>query len=264
MELLTQSNAILGQGQMSLAKYLFIAAQEDDRELKAHEVERFFWHVLERVDPQVDLHFIGNTTIDTLDYSGTGLNQGSKVIVAAAGQPKRQLCTEIPSNLRLPDGFSDARLVSKGIIAVTGPSFAHSNTDLRRFCEELAKYNPSLMSESLGPSIQAREQENYNPQPNHKHELRAEPILFVLCDDADFVAKSFDNFLWVAFTRSNPCYDVDGLGAFVEHKTWGCTGPLVIDARRKPHHAPPLVESPEITAKVDKLFTKNGPLGAWG
>ena len=60
------------------------------------------------------------------------------------------------------------------------------------------------------------------------------------------------NFLWVTFTRSNPAADIDGIGAFIDQKHWGCTGPLVIDARIKPHHAPPLVDDPEIERRVDR------------
>ena len=65
--------------------------------------------------------------------------------------------------------------------------------------------------------------------------------------------RSIKNFLWVVFTRSNPAIDVDGVASFVENKHWGCRGPLVIDARTKPHHAPPLVEDAEITRKVDSI-----------
>ena len=88
-ELLTLANALLGHGQLSLAKYLWIAAAEDAPELDVFHVPDFFRHVLERVDWRRDLHFQTCTTIDTLDYSGSGLNEGSKAIVAAAGPPLR-------------------------------------------------------------------------------------------------------------------------------------------------------------------------------
>ena len=84
--------------------------------------------------------------------------------------------------------------------------------------------------------------------------------LVVLCDDADFVARSLANFLWVTFTRSNPAVDVHGVGAFTRHKAWGCTGPILIDARTKPHHAPPLEMDPKVTARVDAMFARGGPL----
>ena len=123
-ELLTLANAILGQGQLSLAKYLFIVAKEDAPDLDIHDIAAFFRHVLERFDPETDLHFQTRTTIDTLDYSaGMGLNAGSKLVIAAAGPKRRELATEVPSGLRLPDGFSDPRIVMPGVLAVRGPSY---------------------------------------------------------------------------------------------------------------------------------------------
>src|SRR6185437_13520278 len=99
-----------GQGQMSLAKYLWIVAHEDDPGLDIHDVPAFFRHALERVDWTADLHFQTRTTIDTLDYSGHGLNQGSKVVIAAAGPRRRTLPTEVPAGLQLPEGFQAPRL----------------------------------------------------------------------------------------------------------------------------------------------------------
>ena len=84
--------------------------------------------------------------------------------------------------------------------------------------------------------------------------------LIVLVDDADFTARSLSNFLWVTFTRSNPAADIDGVDSFVEQKHWSCRGPLVIDARSKPHHAAPLVEDPAVTKRVDRLGERGGPL----
>jgi 4-hydroxy-3-polyprenylbenzoate decarboxylase len=101
-EILTIANAILGFNQMSLAKFLFIAARQDSEELDTHDTIEFFQHILERLDTRRDLHFHTNTTMDTLDYSGDGLNTGSKVVVAAAGPPIRNLGDSLPSLLFLP------------------------------------------------------------------------------------------------------------------------------------------------------------------
>ncbi|MCM2266116.1 MAG: UbiD family decarboxylase, partial [Desulfuromonadales bacterium] len=79
-ELLTQANALLGQGQLSLAKYLLIADGCGAPQLDLHDIAAFLRHLLERVDWRRDLHFQTHTTIDTLDYSGHGFNQGSKVV----------------------------------------------------------------------------------------------------------------------------------------------------------------------------------------
>jgi 4-hydroxy-3-polyprenylbenzoate decarboxylase len=82
----------------------------------------------------------------------------------------------------------------------------------------------------------------------------------VLCDDAGFVAKNLDNFVWATFTRSNPSHDIYGVHSFTEHKHWGCKGPLIIDARIKPHHAPILEKDPAVEKLVDKMGEKGGVL----
>jgi 4-hydroxy-3-polyprenylbenzoate decarboxylase len=231
-ELLTCANAILGQGQLSLAKYLLIVAGEDDPRLDIHDVAAFFQHLLSRVDWRTDLHFQTCTTIDTLDYSGTGLNQGSKLVIAAAGPPRRSLPATLPEGLRLPAGFSSARVVLPGVLAVDAPPYAQEGlAALTRFCSAL------------------NEQEPINQFP-----------LVVLVDDAEFTARTLSNFLWVVFTRSNPSHDIEGIGSFTDFKHWGCRGALVIDARSKPHHAAPLEDDPEVTRRVDALAAPGGPL----
>lgn len=228
-ELLTCANAILGQGQLSLAKYLLMIAKEDAPDLDIHDIPRFFAHLLERIDWASDVHFQTQTTIDTLDYSGTGFNEGSKVVLAAVGPPRRVLPTQLPGDLRLPDGFTQPRVCLPGVLAVQGPTYTmRAGTEmepaLRRFCE------------AYGPS----------------DAINAFPLL-VLVDDAEFAARTLNNFLWVTFTRSNPAVDIAGIAEFSWHKHWGCHGALVIDARIKPHHAPPLVEDAEAARRVDAL-----------
>jgi 4-hydroxy-3-polyprenylbenzoate decarboxylase len=82
----------------------------------------------------------------------------------------------------------------------------------------------------------------------------------VIVDDSQFVAESLRNFLWVTFTRANPAADIYGVESFTHDKHWGCRGSLVIDARFKPHHAPPLVEDPAVSRRVDALAARGGPL----
>jgi len=84
--------------------------------------------------------------------------------------------------------------------------------------------------------------------------------LVVIVDDSKFTARALNNFLWVTFTRSNPAADLYGVGAFTHRKHWGCAGPLVIDARIKAHHAPPLVEDADVSRRVDALAARGGPL----
>ena len=82
--------------------------------------------------------------------------------------------------------------------------------------------------------------------------------LIVVVDQSDFAAGSLENFLWTMFTRSDPASDVYGIEPFVADKHWGCHGSLVIDARAKPHHAPPLIEDPAVTRRVDALAAPAG------
>jgi 4-hydroxy-3-polyprenylbenzoate decarboxylase len=89
--------------------------------------------------------------------------------------------------------------------------------------------------------------------------INAFPLL-LLVDDSDFCARNLNNWLWVTFTRSNPAADVHGIAATTHHKHWGCAGALVIDARIKPHHAPPLEEDPAVSKRVDQLAAPGGPL----
>jgi 4-hydroxy-3-polyprenylbenzoate decarboxylase len=232
-ELLTCANAILGQGQLSLAKYLFIVAREDDPELDVHDIPAFFRHLLERVDWRNDLHFQTRTTIDTLDYSGTGLNAGSKVVIAAAGNKRRALPVDLPEGFRLPVGFGDPRVCLPGILAVEAPPYdaPAKSADVARFCDAFGEETP----------------------------LHHFPLV-LLVDDSGFASRTLNNWIWATFTRSNPAADVYGVGAFTEQKHWGCTGPLVIDARVKPHHAPPLEEDPTVSRRVEELAVPGGPL----
>jgi 4-hydroxy-3-polyprenylbenzoate decarboxylase len=233
-ELLTLANAILGQGQLSLAKYLWIAAREDDPTLEADDIRAIFRHILERIDPTRDLHFQTHTTMDTLDYSAGTINQGSKLVIAAAGPSVRRLPAELAGE-RPPAGFGPIRMCMPGVLAVGAPRFEHHEGDcephVRTFCE-------------------ASEADN---------SLARFPLI-VLVDDADFAVASLENFLWTTFTRSDPARDVHGAGEFVCQKHWGCRGPIVIDARAKPHHAPALIEDPVVSRRVDALAASGGPL----
>ena len=250
-ELLTQSAAILGQGQLSLAKYLFIVDGLEAPGLDAHDVPRFLRHLLERVDWRRDCHFHTETTIDTLDYSGSGFNAGSKLVVAARGPARRTLPNELPAAVTLPSGFGAPHVCAPGIVAVAGPPITPRPT--LDAGDEAAIWKPSAGAgwsadiERLVATIGA------------EHPLRAWPLLVVV-DDPAFAARRLDNLLWVTFTRSNPAPDVHGVVAVTRHKHWGCEGPLVIDARLKPHHAPPVEEDPEVAARVDEMCARGGPL----
>ncbi len=235
MELLTQAHAILGQGQLSLAKYLWIAAEQDNPQLDIQQIPQFLSHILERVDWRRDLHFTTRTTVDTLDYSGSGLNRGSKLVIAATGPARRTLPGGLPDDLTLPTDFKAPLSIMPGILAITGPPATadrgNSDPAIETFCAAFAEDHP----------------------------LNDWPLLVVV-DDSAFCAANFSNFLWTTFTRSDPATDVYGIGAGIAGKHWGCRGSLVIDARSKPHHAPALAADPAIEQRVDKLGAAGGIL----
>jgi len=232
-EILTIANQILGKNQLSLAKYLFISAFEDNPQLNIHDIQAFFQHVLERIDPSRDLHFHTKTTIDTLDYSGDGINSGSKVVFAAAGDKVRDLVKEVPPAFPAIRDFENFKLVIPGVIAVETNAFETYQLETVR----VDRYSSLLKEYDLGGIA-----------------------LIILCDDAGFTADNLNNFVWVTFTRSNPSHDVYGVGSFILHKHWGCTGPIIIDARKKPHHAPELVKDEQVESRVDQLGRQGGSL----
>jgi 4-hydroxy-3-polyprenylbenzoate decarboxylase len=250
MELLTQANAILGSGQMSLAKYLVMTS--DDNAPDIHDVSAFLGHVLERMDPTRDLHFHVNTTIDTLDYSGDGLNQGSKLVWLGVGPKRRELCRALPPLPALPDDFSDPRLAMPGVCVVRGSTWQNAERSGEQM-NALCKY---LESEAVARAIRGKNASSGGERTDSVGQIP----LWVVVDDSDFAARSTNNFLWATFTRSNPAVDVAGAYASTQHKAWGCRGPIVIDARRKPHHAPPLIEDKAVTARIDALSVRGGPL----
>jgi 4-hydroxy-3-polyprenylbenzoate decarboxylase len=90
-------------------------------------------------------------------------------------------------------------------------------------------------------------------------DLSGWPVV-LLVDDSVFAARHENNWLWATFTRSDPASDVHGVGAFMDRKHWGCTGPVIIDARWKERMAPPLEEDPKVSKRVDELAAPGGPL----
>lgn len=234
-ELITNAMSLLGNTQTALSKYVLISAKEDAPDLSVNNIPAFFDHLLRRIDLKRDLHFITRTTIDTLDYSGISLNQGSKVVISVAGPEKRIPGTEIPSDLKFPEGFDAPHVFAPGILLLNGPKHSRGRDEHDPGMQELA-----------------RGLENAK-------ELEQFPFIAVV-DDATFTAANWENFLWVVFTRSDPATDMYGVRAFTHCKHWGAETSVIIDARLKSYHAPPLEDVPETERFVDSLGAPGGPL----
>ncbi len=238
-ELLTQANHILGTGQLSLAKYLFIASDETNK-LNCHDTEDFFKYVFERIDLKRDLHFYTKTSIDTLDYSGGEINEGSKLVVAACGEKIRTLEKVLPPIIFECEFVTKPVLLMNGVIAVMLNSFSNY---------ENAKTEIHNLSIWIKKNLKAFEG----------------IVQIVIYDDFEFKneTQSMNDYVWITYTRSNPSHDIYGVNETFENKHWACEGPMIIDARKKPHHAPEL-KLDELTSKnIEKFFVSGGPLHQW-
>lgn len=236
-EIITIGHHIMGTGQLSLLKYLFITAEYDEKVPSCHDVQKFMHYVLERVDLHNDIHFYTNTPHDTLDYSGIRLNKGSKLMIAAYGRKKRSLSTSIDEKIQTLQTFTNPRIIFPGVLILQGNPFKDYITAKREF-------------------------------QNFEQEIRDKTIdvsgfpMIVVVDDSAFVSAHINNWLWVTFTRSNPSHDVYGLNEKIEFHHFSVDN-LIIDARIKPHHAPVLEKDKQVEKKVDKLFSKGGELYAY-
>ena len=232
MELLKTANALLGFNQASLTKYLLIAAKEDSTDLDVNDVPAFFAHVLERIHFDRDLHFQTSTTIDTLDYTGTSLNHGSKVVIAAAGAKCREL-RDNPNDLEslaLPPMYKHASIVMKGVLFIECATSEPQDANSAEIKAALAHWEF---------------RENY-------------PWITVIDENACNSDNVLSDFLWLTFTRSDPAQDIYGLDESICDKHWKCKAPLIIDARIKPHHQKQLTVPAEITAKAKQILKDAG------
>ena len=236
-EILTIANHILGTGQLSLAKFIWITAEasnnkkgatnrNEDLKLDVNKVPEFLQYMLSRMDFSSDLHFYTNTTMDTLDYSGDGLNSGSKLVLAAYGDVRRKLATLIPSAIN--ELNANAQLIMPGVIAL------NANAVSMQVIQDKLK--------GLGASL-----------------LETEGVaILIITEDANWMAAEFNNFIWATFTRTNPAKDMEGVDSFISNKHWGCKGPLIFDATIKKHHAPAVVKEVAVEKKVDTILEKYG------
>ena len=224
-EILTIANHILGTGQLSLAKFVFITA-DDTNQISTHQVPAYLKFLLERIDLASDIHFYTKTTMDTLDYSGENLNAGSKVVIAAYGDVKRSLANTVPNEIHQLN--TNAKLVLPGIIALDA---ALINT--KGLQEKLKGQGANLLNE-LGV------------------------VMLILTENPIWMAEEINNFLWACFTRTNPSHDMEGVDSFIDQKHWGANGPLIFDATIKKHHAPPVEKNAAIEKRVDTILAKYG------
>lgn len=239
LELLKTASALLGFNQASLSKYLLIAAKEDEREkgssIDVNDISGFFEHVLERINFKRDLHFQTSTSIDTLDYTGSSLNHGSKLIMAAAGIKRRELRNNKSDleSLTLPEGFRKdcIQIPMPGVLVIQAPAYSQNGNGSA--AEIIKQFEKNLESWPF--------RENY-------------PWISLVDYDEELDGSKLADFLWLTFTRSDPAQDLFGYHSETTNKHWGCEAPILIDARIKPHHQKALSVSAEIKNKARNIL----------
>jgi 3-polyprenyl-4-hydroxybenzoate decarboxylase len=212
---------ILGEGQLSLTKFLLVT----DRPVDLKDFRATLEHILARSNPETDLYVFSNLSMDTLDYSGPEVNKGSKGVWLGLGDPVRDL-PRIFSAAELPPGVTDVLVFCGGCLVVGAPGYASE------------------------PGAAAR---------LASHPAFAGWPLIVVSDDARRAARSPMNFLWTTFTRFEPAADIHAAHTRVVRNHLAYSGPVAIDARMKPWYPKELTCRDDIAATVTRRWREYFP-----
>jgi 3-polyprenyl-4-hydroxybenzoate decarboxylase len=220
-EALVSGFRILGEGQLSLTKFLILTDTPQD----LRNFRRLFEHVLERVRWETDFFIFSNVSMDTLDYTSGKVNEGSKAILMGLGEAVRMLPREFRGEL--PAGAVDARVFCGGCLVVQGRPYAE---------------DPDLAKDLAGDA------------------KLADWPLVIIHDNAK-VADSVPDFLWATWTRFEPASDVFARETEVKRHHLVYRPPIVIDARMKPAYPAELQVREDIGAKVVERWREYFPRG---
>jgi len=209
---------ILGEGQLSLTKFLIIT----DGAVDISDFRALWIHVLERVCWDKDLFVFANVSQDTLDYTGPSVNKGSKAMLMGLGKDKIR---DLPSSFSgsLPQLCRNPVAFMPGTLVIEGCSY---------------EKEPELAIRIAGSS-----------------DLRQWPVI-VLVDDSNAATSSLMEFLWTFFTRFEPAADIHGSATSVKRFHVGLEQPVVFDCRMKPWYTEVLEVDPATKALVDEKFDR--------
>jgi len=218
-EALVSGFRILGEGQLSLTKFLLLTDTPQD----LHDFPRLLEHVLARFNPKTDLFIFSNVSMDTLDYTSGKVNEGSKAIMLGLGEAVRDLPLKFQGEL--PGDVSRAEVFCAGCLVVQGKPYEEDPEQAARLAQE---------------------------------QVFASWPLIVLHDDAS-VARSAPDFLWSTWTRFEPASDIYAADTKVIRHHLAYTGPIVIDARTKPGFPRELVVRDDIGELVERRWREYFP-----
>jgi UbiD family decarboxylase len=212
---------ILGEGQLSLQKFVFLT----DQEIDLTDFPKVLETLLERVDWRRDLIVISQVAQDTLDYTGPEVNHGSKGMLLGLGEPVRELPSTWSDSTPLPAGVVGARPFCRGCLVVQGPAYETEKDAGTRLAREGAF---------------------------------ADWPLVVLVDDLDEATASSELFLWTTFTRMEPAGDIHGREEHVARFHVGLEPPVVFDCRMKPWYPEVMEVDEETRDLVDRRWDEYG------
>lgn len=219
-EAMASAFRILGEGQLALTKFLLLVDKPQDLKNFRAVLE----YILERADLRTDLFIFANLSMDTLDYTGPSVNEGSKGVLLGIGDPIRTLPHEYRG--ALPGGVREAAAFCRGCLVASGPTYIAD----KEFAATLAKAGEF-----------------------------ADWPLIILVDDVAKAVQSEMSFLWTTFTRFEPAADLHAQGQTVQRNHIAYTGPLVIDARMKPWYPAELACDPDTEALVSRRWSHYFP-----
>jgi UbiD family decarboxylase len=219
---------ILGEGQLSLTKFLLVL----DRPCDLKNFRAVLTEVLRRADFRTDLFVFANLAMDSLDYAGPRVNEGSKGVLLGVGEPIRDLPGEFQGPL--PPGIKDARVFCPGCLVLEAPP----------------------VPTSLAPGMPASDASEWLHHPS----LSAWPLV-VITDDATRATRSVFNFLWTTFTRFEPAADLHARKVSLLRHHPAFEIPVAIDARMKPWYPEELLADRETSEKVQRRWKEYFPAG---
>jgi menaquinone biosynthesis decarboxylase len=218
-EALVSGFRILGEGQLSLTKFLLLT----DSKIDLRDFKSLFEHILARVRFESDLFIFSNAAFDTLDYTSGTINRGSKAIMMGLGEAVRDLPKEFHGEL--PQSIKRAEVFCGGCLVVEGASY----TDEPKLAERISQ-----------------------------REALKDWQFVVIHDNAD-VAKSSANFLWATWTRFEPASDIYAAKTETIRHHLSYTAPIVVDARMKPGYPDELIVRDDIAKLVDERWREYFP-----
>lgn len=213
-EALSAGFRILGEGQLTLTKFLLLTDTPQD----LRHFSSLFEHILARVEWHRDLFIFSQTAFDTLDYASGKINHGSKAILMGIGDAKRELKREF--NDELPNGIRRAEPFCGGCLVVEGADYQ----------------NEPALGDRVAKSG------NFDDWQ-----------VVVIHDNAEY-AKSTEKFLWATWTRFDPARDIFAKEVTTKNNHISYAPPIVIDARMKPWYPKEVEPRDDIVKLVDSRW----------